>query len=147
MPAALTRTEQPDALRYAGLGCGTGILGLAFLKLGGKRALAIDTDPLALEAAAHNAVLNNMPALTVSNEQLEDIKGAFSLITANITAQDLSQMASQLAAKLDAGGLLIISGILERQAGQVTNSMQSQGLHLLEQNQLREWVSLLFRKE
>ena len=129
------------------VGCGTGILGLAFLKLGGRQALAIDTDPLAREAARHNARLNNLPALMVSDKLLSEVDEPFPLITANITAQDLSHLAPRLAAGLTPGGLLICSGILQPQAEAVISAMQARGLQLLEQNQIREWVSLLFRKE
>jgi ribosomal protein L11 methyltransferase len=126
------------------VGCGTGILALAYLLLGGPWALAIDIDPLAVEAARHNAGLNGVAdRVTVSDRPLSEVQGTFGLITANLTALDLKALAPQLAPRLRPGGELVAAGILASQVEEVRRAFAEQGLAVLEQDFLAGWASLV----
>lgn len=128
------------------VGCGTGILALAFLKLGGMRAVGIDTDPLALSAAEHNGMLNHCPNLEVSRASLQEIEETFPLVAANITAMDLISLAPLLSGRLKADGMLLCSGILNTQAEDVKNAFLKEGLSLVNESSLNEWTALLLKR-
>jgi ribosomal protein L11 methyltransferase len=98
-------------------GCGSGILAIAALKLGAGRAIAVDVDPLALQAARYNASRNAV-ALEVRDAQ-QDIAEAVGITVANILANPLRMLAPLLASRTRPGGSIALSGILEAQAGAV----------------------------
>jgi ribosomal protein L11 methyltransferase len=98
-------------------GCGSGILGIAALKLGAARAVATDIDPLALDAARYNSRVNGV-ALEVVDAH--DAIGVASHATvANILANPLRMLAPVLAAHTRPGGWIALSGILAGQADEV----------------------------
>lgn len=96
-------------------GCGSGILALAALKLGARRAVGIDNDPQALVATADNAERNGLA------EQIEVLAptGApmrtYPVVVANILAAALDHLAETISAQVAPGGLLAMSGILKGQ--------------------------------
>lgn len=95
-------------------GCGSGILAIAALKLGAARAVAVDIDPLALEAARYNAQRNAV-ALEVLDAQLA-LPGQFRITVANILANPLRMLAPILASHTQPSGSIALAGILEEQA-------------------------------
>jgi len=98
-------------------GCGSGILAIAALKLGAGHAVAIDIDPLSLEAARYNSQRNAV-ALEVMDAQ-SAVPGAVRITVANILANPLRMLAPILASHTLPGGLIALSGILEEQAADV----------------------------
>jgi ribosomal protein L11 methyltransferase len=98
-------------------GCGSGILGIAALKLGAGEVLGVDIDPAALTAAADNAARNGARMrLAPSSAPLDE---TFDRVVANILTNPLMLLAPLLTARLKPGGRLALSGVLESQAGQV----------------------------
>ena len=95
-------------------GCGSGILAIAAMKLGAARAIAVDVDPLALEAARYNAERNRV-ALDV-RDATRELPEASRITVANILANPLRMLAPLLAAGTLPGGAIALSGILEEQA-------------------------------
>ena len=98
-------------------GCGSGILAIAAMKLGAARAVGVDIDPLALEAARYNASANAV-ALDVLPADAPLVLEA-DLTVANILANPLRMLAPLLASHTRPGGRLALSGILAAQAGEV----------------------------
>ena len=101
-------------------GCGSGILGIAALKLGAANAVGVDIDPLALEAARYNSRQNEVALAVVS--AAERIPGVARLTVANILANPLRMLAPLLAAHTEVNGRLALSGILETQAAEVVEA-------------------------
>lgn len=98
-------------------GCGSGILGIAALKLGAGDVLGVDIDPAALTAAADNAARNGVALrLAPSSAPLD---ATFDRVVANILTNPLMLLAPLLTARLKPGSRLALSGVLESQAGQV----------------------------
>lgn len=98
-------------------GCGSGILGIAAIKLGAGDVLGVDIDPAALTAAADNAARNGVVMrLQSSNASLDE---TFDRVVANILTNPLMLLAPLLIARLKPGGRLALSGVLESQADQV----------------------------
>lgn len=98
-------------------GCGSGILGIAALRLGARSATGVDVDPRALEAARYNASRNGVPLALL--EAGAPIAPTATITVANILANPLRVLAPLLAAHTLAGGRIALSGILEDQAAGV----------------------------
>jgi ribosomal protein L11 methyltransferase len=102
--------------RLLDYGCGSGILGIAALRLGAAAATATDIDPQALETAAQNARANGVALAVCAPDHLAGVAGGpFDIVVANILAVPLMVLAPVLAGLLRPGGTLLLSGILERQ--------------------------------
>lgn len=98
-------------------GCGSGILGIAAARFGAGDVLGIDIDPAALTAAADNAARNHVVLrLAHSSAPCEE---TFDRVVANILTNPLLLLAPLLNARLEPGGRIALSGVLESQAGQV----------------------------
>ena len=99
-------------------GCGSGILGIGALMLGAARAIGVDVDPLALEAARYNSRRNHVEL--DARDANRELPADADLTVANILANPLRMLAPLLATHTRVGGLLALSGILEEQADAVT---------------------------
>lgn len=130
------------------VGCGSGILGIAAVKLGARFAYLTDIDYVAVRSAEHNAALNGVEGSVkvALSDLLEgaDIRGE--VMTANITADILCRLAGSIPKNLKEGGTLILSGIIEPKLEQVIEAYRAQGLELCEQKQQGEWIALAFGK-
>lgn len=98
-------------------GCGSGILAIAALKLGAARAIGVDIDPLALEAARYNSRANAV-ALEVRAAEAP-LEAVAEITVANILANPLRMLAPLLAAHTAPAGRLALSGVLASQAQDV----------------------------
>ena len=133
------------------LGCGSGILGLAALRLGAGLVLALDTDPEATRATQDNARLNQIGAnLRTHLGSLTDLlqggvqPGRAPLVVANILAGTLARMLGEgLPRVLEPGGRLILSGILREQSAEVEAALEASGMRLMEQRTREDWVALV----
>lgn len=142
------------------LGCGSGILSVAALKLGAEQALGVDIDEAAIKNSRENAENNGVSAGS-SNEALilglgsvADIKqGKFPirqapLVLANILAPVLIRLFDAgMADLVTPGGAIILSGILDHQAADVTVAAEKHGLTFVEQRQIGDWVALLYKND
>lgn len=98
-------------------GCGSGILAIAACRLGAGRVVGTDIDPQALAASAANAERNRVSATFVSPERLAaEETTPFDIVVANILANPLRLLAPALAARVEPGGRIVLSGILDAQA-------------------------------
>ena len=136
------------------IGCGSGILAIAAIKLGVQGALGVDLDRDAISAAHTNAELNEV------TQQLSIIQGSVSevlaqepgsttapLVVANIIAPVLLKLLDQGLTDLVAPqGRLILSGILQEQAQTVLDSTGQLGLQLVQTKEEGDWVALLLKK-
>ncbi|MFC7367799.1 50S ribosomal protein L11 methyltransferase [Vreelandella zhaodongensis] len=125
------------------VGCGSGILAIAALKLGAGHADGTDIDPQALQASRDNAERNHIQEQQLSlyyPEQLPD--GLYPVVTANILAGPLVELAAMIAGHVAPNGRIALSGILANQADDVLNAYEAQGL-IMDEPALREgWVRL-----
>jgi len=127
-------------------GCGTGVLALAALVLGASRAFAVDNDGQALTATRANAALNGVAERLVvaMPEALPDVK--VDVLTANILAGPLVELAPTFAKLVRPGGWLVLSGILEAQAARVATAYAP---HFSDFEQVARdgWVRLTSRRD
>lgn len=120
-------------------GCGSGILGIAALKLGAAHATCVDIDPLALEAARYNSRQNEVALQVVSAG--ERIPGIARLTVANILANPLRMLAPLLAAHTQVNGRMALSGILASQAEEVAAAFAPFAALAVEDRE-EDWVLL-----
>ncbi|XDF36241.1 50S ribosomal protein L11 methyltransferase [Paracidovorax avenae] len=102
-----------DFGRVLDYGCGSGILAIGAAKFGATDIDAVDIDPAAVESTRLNAEANGV-ALKAGLP--EAAQGRYGTVLANILATPLKVLAPLLCAHVDAGGHLVLAGILERQA-------------------------------
>lgn len=102
-------------------GCGSGILAMVAQKTGAAEVIGVDIDPQAIVAAKDNAERNHCQiAFYVPDEFASVAQGRqFGTVVANILSNPLKVMAPLLAGRVAAGGRLILSGVLARQAEEV----------------------------
>ena len=133
--------------RALDVGCGSGILALAALRLGAERADALDTDPLAVAATRANAERNRLAdRVEVREGTLAPRAGEpYELVLANLVAAVLVELAPRLAEHLAPGGRLIAGGIIEGRAEEVIGAMATVGLAVAERRDDGDWVSLALR--
>jgi ribosomal protein L11 methyltransferase len=131
----------------ADVGCGSGILAIAALKMGARLAVAIDNDPVAVKAAAGNARRNRVDKriLIRTGDLLRGVRRRFHTIAANLTAEQLVQLAGDASARLRPGGVFIGSGIAKGKAAAVRRALREAGLAPLESHRMADWRTVVFR--
>ncbi len=139
--------------RLMDVGTGTGILALAAMKMGFKSVAGSDIDPDAVSSAENNAKLNHLslplwqgssPTRGVSGRP--EFQPPFEVVIANILFVVLQKIIPELAEITRKDGLLILSGVLTEDAGQMTKLAQAEGMRLLDKSDLEGWACLTFTK-
>jgi len=147
----------PDArqgIEVIDVGCGSGILSVAALKLGAAKALGVDIDRISVRVSRENAALNEIASgFEVGLGSVSEVlRGDFSirqghLVLANILAPVIIQLFEDgLADLVTPGGSLILAGIIEEQAADVLAAARARGLELADRRQINDWVALRVTK-
>jgi ribosomal protein L11 methyltransferase len=100
-------------------GCGSGVLGIAALKLGARSVTALDIDPQAVLATRTNATDNEVTENLHVTQDANDIEATFNVVVANILAGPLTELAEPIAASVEMDGMLGLSGVLSEQVADV----------------------------
>lgn len=149
---ALDRLARRRRIRRSlDLGCGSGILAIAAIKLWRAPTLASDIDPLAAAETLRNARANAarpwLRTLTANGfRHAVLMRCRHDLIVANILAGPLVKLAPELVRRLAPGGRAVLSGILSRQASGVLAAYLRRGLRLERRLQLGDWPTLVLRR-
>ena len=129
----LERTVEPHH-RIADIGTGSGILTITAVKLGAKHIDAIELDPTAIPVAVANFQTNDV-ATQVCLSQGDGLKGLdtkYHLIVGNILTKVILSIIPQCAPRLHPKGIVIFSGILETELGQVQSTLDANRFECLE---------------
>ena len=127
------------------VGAGSGILAICGALLGARSALAIDTDPLAVEVSARNAALNGLGDVVATQQASLPLPGSpaeFDVVFANLIAGLLVDLAAELAAVVARGGVLLASGIFRNRESDVVSALESAGLSVTGRRAEGDWVAL-----
>ena len=140
--------------RVLDLGCGSGILSIAALRLGAEHAFACDIDEKCVEVAYENAALNGIDRSrytvrwgdVLSDQQLKaEIGGGYDMVVANIVADVIIGLSGQVRPFLKEGGLFLCSGIIDDRAEEVARHLREAGWDILRTRQSEGWFSYLCR--
>lgn len=131
------------------VGCGSGILGMAFAKKYQQPVDAVDIDPESVRVAIENTKKNNLQnRMTVwQSDGYQKVTKQYDLIFCNILAKPLIDMASDLAAHLTMGGHAILSGFLIGQEKWVRKAHEAVGLRFLKSYRVKGWSTLVMTKD
>ena len=125
------------------IGCGSGILALAAVKLGATPVVAVDSDPVAVESAKKNAGLNGVAGLIeIRLSSLAQLSDSADVVTANLDFRALTEAAPKLAELFRK--YLIISGVTSADWHEMKKTFQKTGLKLEKEIVGKEWGSGLF---
>lgn len=129
------------------IGCGSGILAIAALKLGAKRALAVDIDDKCIDASHENADLNSLEdKMDIKKGNLLDVvKGRADLIVSNIIAEIIVDEIKNLKNHMDKGGIFITSGIIKERRQMVIDALKENGFEIIDELEKNNWVAIVGR--
>ena len=136
------------------VGCGSGILSIAALKLGAKTVLGVDIDIESVKNSRENADTNGVGEELILGQGsvTEVLSGKFPfksapLVVANILAPIIIRLFDAgLAELVEPNGEIILSGILAHQAENVIEAAQAKGLKRSDQRQMGDWVAISLKK-
>lgn len=138
--------------RVLDLGCGSGILSIAALRLGAESAFACDIDEKCVDVAYENAALNGIgkDRYTVrwgdvlTDAALRQEMGAgYDIVVANIVADVIMGLSPHVRPFLKSGGLFLCSGIIDDRAAEVLEKLKADGWDVFEQRSSEVWFSYL----
>lgn len=126
------------------VGTGNGVLCLVAARCGAS-AVGIDIDAMAVDAARRNAELNQLSSrCTFSTTPVDGVEGRYDVVVANIDAPTLCSLARSLSEHLAPGGSLLLTGLLEEQADELSSAFAPLGIELGVQERDDDWVLLVF---
>ena len=138
--------------RVLDLGCGSGILSIAALRLGAEYAFACDIDDKCVGVAYENAALNGVgrehytvrAGDVLSDKRLaREFGGDYDIVVANIVADVIIALAPQVRPLLKKGGLFLCSGIIDDRAVEVADALRLAGWAIMEARESEGWFSYL----
>ncbi len=131
------------------VGTGTGILAIAGVKLGAASALGVDNDEWSYENARENAKLNQVEdKLTIVQGEIQNVpEKGFDLIVANIQRGVIEQILPEMRHRLNAGGRLLLSGLLNVDREAIYAALATGHLAVIEELHEKEWIALAARHE
>lgn len=129
------------------IGCGSGILAIAGLKLGAKKALLVDIDEKCIDASHENAGLNDLEdKMEIKKGNLLDVvKGRADLIVSNIIAEIIVDEIKNLKNHMDKGGIFITSGIIKERRQMVIHTLEENGFEIIDELEKNNWVAIVGR--
>ena len=129
------------------IGCGSGILAIAGLKLGAKKALLVDIDEKCIDASHENAGLNDLEdKMEIKKGNLFDVvKGRADLIVSNIIAEIIVDEIKNLKNHMEKGGIFITSGIIKERRQMVIHALEENGFEIIDELEKNNWVAIVGR--
>jgi ribosomal protein L11 methyltransferase len=126
------------------IGCGSAILSLYSALLGAKKVLSVDNDEDTVISARKNIELNNTSAIEIVCSDLQQVKGAYDIVLANIDIRTFRATSTHILTLLRKGGCLVVSGILGRDSKELLSIFNS--LSCLRVEQKNAWRGFIFQK-
>jgi len=138
--------ERGPAAALIDVGTGSGVLAIAAVRLGAVRALAIDSDPEAVEAARENSVRNGVDEMIeLRLATPRDVTGSYPLALANIDLKTFQGCAVDIAGLVSCDGEILVSGLLADQLASCVAYWP--GFEVVEQRTRDGWAAAALRRE
>ena len=138
--------------RVLDLGCGSGILSIAALRLGAESAFACDIDEKCVDVAYENAALNGIGKdrytvrwgdVLTDAALRQEMGTGYDIVVANIVADVIMGLSPHVRPFLKPGGLFLCSGIIDERAAEVLEKLKADGWDVFEQRSSEGWFSYL----
>ena len=148
---ALEKHVKPG-MRVVDLGCGSGILSIAAVKLGADEARAIDIDDKCINVAYENAAMNGIGKdsytvlsgnILTDQSAVEQLGGGYDIVVANIVSDIIIALAPQARYYMKEDALFLCSGIIDTRAEEVKGKLVEAGFEVLEERSAAGWFSFL----
>ncbi|MBP1708828.1 MAG: ribosomal protein methyltransferase [Deltaproteobacteria bacterium] len=146
---ALEHSLRRRGLSVLDVGTGSGILSIVAAKLGAKEVRGVDPDGASVDNARENVSRNRVSTcVRIRRGTVGDTRNTFDIVVANIDLRVLRKMRWPLVRRVKPGGLLILSGLLERERERIRQHYMETGLLVRPGGaQMEEWVCLMFRRK
>ena len=134
-------------MKVLDVGSGTALLSITSVKLGAKKAFAIDNDEPCFENAIENCRANDVDNnIDVKVGEIKDIdEKDFDVILANIQKNILMDIASDLKSKLKKNGFVILSGLLTEDEEEIKKYYGKLNFTFVQKERMDEWIALVFK--
>ena len=148
---ALSELANNKYINCLDMGCGSGILAIAMAKLWPNQITAVDLDEQAVLTTQENIHINKVGFITTQQSNGYDSKlvksnASYQLITANILANPLIEMAEAAYNSLQRNGILILAGFLKEQMPDVLKAHQKLGFSFVQEITKENWPALILKK-
>lgn len=137
-----------DDTEMLDIGCGSGILGLASVLLGCKKAFGVDIDAQSVKTARENAEINRISdkATFEVGDLTQVVSGKYGVICANIVADVIIRLLPDVDEFMTEGGVLIVSGIIDIRKDDVLKAVNDNGFKIADQKYKDNWCAFVLKK-
>jgi ribosomal protein L11 methyltransferase len=135
-------------MKILDVGTGTGILSIISVRLGASKVIGFDIDEWCCENAQENTIINDVSGKAeIRMGEINVIpESDFDIILANIQKNILLDLLKDFSVKLNKGGFVLLSGLLEEDEEKILQKYTKEGFRHLETRQLDEWIAVAFTK-
>ncbi len=137
-----TETEMLD------IGCGSGILAIASVLLGAKKAVGVDIDKQSVKTAKENAEINKIGDKIefIHGDLADKVSGKYKVVCANIVADIIIRLFENVSDFMEETSVLIISGIIDLRKDDVLNKAKEFGFTVIEEQYKDNWCAFVLKK-
>lgn len=130
------------------VGCGSGVLSIASIKLGAASVQAFDLDDVAVQSSKLNVKLNHLQdkVTTKQNNLLDGVESQADVIVSNILAEIIVRFVEDAYNNLRPGGYFITSGIIQKKKQLVRDQLTEAGFNIISVSEMEDWVSIVAKK-
>jgi ribosomal protein L11 methyltransferase len=134
-----------NGMKILDVGSGTGILAIASIKLGAKKAVAVDSDEICLDNCKENCAVNEVEDFVeILTGEIDVVKEKdFDLIIANIHKNVLIEIAEKIQTRLKPNGKFILAGLLASDQKDIEAKYHSLGFRTEQVEQMDEWIAIV----
>lgn len=140
-----------ETTKILDIGCGSGILSIIGLKLGAAHATGTDIDPIAVQVAKENAIVNQIEegkfdvyeGNVIDDETLQKEVGlgVYDVVVANILADVIIPLSAHVSKFMKKDGIFISSGIIDMKKDEVEAALLQNGFEIVKITQMGDWFS------
>ena len=140
---ALEKYVKPESTVFD-IGTGSGILSISAAKLKAKRVVGVDLDPVAVRCAKENVEFNKLNNIEIFlGNLMEVVEGKADIVVANILADVIIFLTSEVKKFILPGGYFISSGIIGERSKDVQNKLVECGFEIVDVNLQEDWVCIV----
>ncbi|HHW46555.1 MAG TPA: 50S ribosomal protein L11 methyltransferase [Clostridiales bacterium] len=123
------------------IGCGSGILSIAAVLFGAKRAVGVDIEPLAVKVSKQNAEINGVSDKTefLQGNLTDRINQKYDIVCANIVADAIIRLSADIGKYINNNGIFLCSGIIDIRAKETESALLANGFRIIEHKNHENW--------